>query len=296
MSDEEINDFDTKGFNIFNKEEEENDNHNPYKYVKNEKVYFEVKNEILIETEKKLENNTIKNCNIKQNDFFCQYNEEITEKITKKENKEIEEFIKNESFYDFYFDDEFNIPEEYLYKLVKNKIEILNSENDKLQNDNEELKNILKNKSYNYIDESFKSFLNNLNEVNIVNNPFSCEICNGQNNFEELYAYDDELKKKNECFHKSCYIELFGEIPENTYKIIDWKNTENFHILKKSILNKKDNILKNIFSQFFKDCENKFEKKYLKIEKRELYIIDKKAFNQNIEQFKISTLKEILNN
>ena len=243
LSDKEIDNFEPKGYENLENSEKQSGGFASYQLNINEKRFFSLEKEKYVDPLQGLKIDKISNYIIKQNDFLCYFQNQIKEMKTQKEGKEVNEFIKICSSYDFYFDVNFNIPDEFFYLLIRSKRKILDAEKNKLYYDSIGLIDILKDLINKNIDESFESFLKNIIDDNYENNLYCCKFCNETNNFGDLYALDE-----NEYSHKSCYNNFFGEnFPKDTCKIKDIKNTENFNLFKKTILENKNHFLIDFF-------------------------------------------------
>ena len=259
LSDEEINNFDYNGYQIFINEEEAGFKATTHTYDFNDEkkdIEFKLENETLMNLDEIFNKKIINNLKLKSNCLFCE--ESFKDDLNKiNTHKKFSDFIKGESCHDFYFDDDFSISNDLFYELIRSKIYLLDFLKDQLYYDKKSLDDILRVKINKHIDDLFKKFSDDIIEGTFIKDDV-CYYCKNNENFMDLYFEGDIY------FHKSC--RLSNHTPKNEKffnnqdnKLIDKKNLEKYKEFKVGIL-KKESYLKNLFPGFFKELEKKFPK------------------------------------
>ena len=199
LSDEEINKFDYNGYQIFINEEEAGFKATTHTYEFNEEkkdIEFKLENETLMNLDEIFNKKIINNFKLRSNCLFCEESfKDDLKKITNQ--KEFSVFIKEESCLDFYFDDDFSIPNDLFYELIRSKLNLLDFFQDQLFYYKNSLDDILRVKIDKHIDDLFKKFSDDIIEGTFVKD-YVCYYCKNNENFMDLYFEGDIY------FHKSC--------------------------------------------------------------------------------------------
>lgn len=258
FTDKEMKEINSVGDKIFGAEEEKGLTAKRYKLSKTEKE-FKLENEYILNKIDNFKNIIINKFFIKEN-YILFYETKIDDVISFTKENTLNNFIKNESSKDFCFDNNFNIniPPDYLYKLIKGKLKLLDKNEDCLYYIKEGLNDILKGKTNEIIDKLFENMINDLLEDKTIKEIFICNFCRKRDNSSDSIFYDENQKL---CFHKKCFIEQKNEWNKNineinlyTSKIVEDERIKLYEKYKEEIL-KKDNIFKSLIKNFFKNYE-----------------------------------------
>ena len=224
---------------------QKNDEEKIFKIINSKIIKKSINDEINIKyiLEAKLRQNCI---------LFYEEDESTKSKISYK--KDWKNFINSHSNDVFYFDKDFDCPNHLFYKIIKNKIDILDIENEKL-------KYIMEG----YIDNRIKKLLKPLYDDLLNDNwkkKIKCKYCNNENNYGPLFY--NIKNKESEYFHEKCYNKFSQAIQAFTFKNID----QIFHKIKLNIYNdcknkilNSETSLKKVINKFFSSCEARFNQK-----------------------------------
>ena len=205
--------------------------------------------------------------------------------------KNIYDFIKSYSEYDYYFEKDFDCSSDMLYHLIRKKI-----------NDQTILDDYIKIK----IRQLLRPLYDELLDEEKIMNIFLCKYCHDKNKIEPDKIYFKQLNNDIEYFHKECYLNNTKKQSKNSDlksikegDIINIIKINKYDKCKEKILNS-NNYFKNDLNKFFQNCEIQFKKKekgnyYLnkvkslfnKNPENKDYIIDEKIINQEIELLEI---------
>jgi len=289
LSEEEIDNFDFNGYNIFQDNEESayETETNVFEIKENNEKKFKIEEkQNLTETIKeKFKNKRITDVKINQNCLL--FYEEVGDRTNLAPKKDIkfEKFIQNIKEIDLFFEESFNIPINEFYILINhNSFYIKNNLDNQLDEIIEEIVNIM-------IKNIFKEIFDKILNKNYLN--FICIYCKKNENEDYLYYNSKKINKK--FFHKSCYIENHNLNSNNfNFEKLDEEKKEK---IKNELYNNcKNNIIENInknykefkaiIESFFKNCENKFETKKSFLFFGKTLVIDNNKMKKEIDKTK----------
>jgi len=224
LSEEEIDNFDFNGYNIFQDNEESayETETNVFEIKENNEKKFKIeeKQNITETIKEKFKNKRITDVKINQNCLL--FYEEVGDRINLAPKKDIkfEKFIKNIKEIDLFFEESFNIPINEFYILINhNSFYIKNNLDNQLDEIIEEIVNIM-------IKNIFKEIFDKILNKYYLN--FICIYC--KKNVNEDYLYYNSKKINKIFFHKSCYIENHN-LNSNNFNFEEKFQFENFNEL-----------------------------------------------------------------
>ena len=292
LSNEEINNFDFGGYSIFKdrRGQDFSTERNRVEVDENKEKKFKIgEKKNLTENLNVFQNNEIIALKLNNNNFLTF--EELRNVTNSKEITKIklEDFIiQEESRYDLYFENTFDIPLKQFYFLIReNHFYQNNNKNDEFFLE-EQLNDILDKKINDEIADLFREFYEKLINDNFLNDKYKCQYC--KKSIEE--DNQDLFVNSNNYFHEKCYKLIDKTEHFNFVKLkIDNEIYNLYSNCKSTILSKNYNILqKNEIEQFFTLIEGNLKNK------NSISDIDRSLIKAEFERFKKKLNKNIYEN